>query len=141
MIEEIFKFKYILIPAALWLGIQLFKVIYEFFETKKWDWSRIIGSGGMPSSHSAVVSCLATMVGRNEGVTTTNFAISLIFALVVMHDAAGIRRNVGKQAKIINSILMDNEKTGAMKLQEMTGHTPFQVLVGALIGVVVGLIF
>ena len=135
------EYKYLLVPSMVWLGVQLFKVIYKYYETKKWDWSRLFGNGGMPSAHSAVVTCLATMIGKYEGITTPEFAISLFLSLVVMNDAAGLRKNVGRQAKVLNAILTNNNKSGAEKLQEMTGHTPIQVLVGATIGIVIGLIF
>ena len=139
--EAISDYKYILIPSIVWLGVQLFKVIYLYYETKKWDWTRLFGNGGMPSAHTAVVTCLATMIGKNEGLTTPEFAISLFLSLVVMNDAAGLRKNVGRQAKVLNAILTDNNKTGAKKLQEMTGHTPIQVLVGATIGILIGSLF
>ena len=84
--------KYIYIPFSLWLGIQLFKVIWDLVTTKKFNFKRILGAGGMPSSHAAVVTSLATLIGKNEGVDTPLFAISIIFAFVVMYDAAGVRR-------------------------------------------------
>lgn len=141
MLEEILEYKFIFVPILVWFGIQFFKVIYLYFETKKWNWSRIWGAGGMPSSHTAVVTCLATMVGKNAGINSMIFAVSAFFAFIVMYDAAGVRRVVGKQSKIINNILMDSKKSGAEKLQEMTGHTPFQVAAGALIGISIGLFF
>lgn len=137
--EELQKYKYIIIPAIVWGGIQLFKGFYNFFETGKWDWKRFLGLGGMPSSHSAVVMCLTILVAKNEGIETSNFATTLFFAIVVMTDAIGVRRTVGKQSKVLNEILKDNSKSGFEKLQEMTGHTPFQVLIGALIGIIVGI--
>ncbi len=97
----------------------------------------------MPSSHSAVVTSLATMVGKAYGIDSAIFAVSLIFAFVVMYDAAGIRRAAGKQAKILNKIVETPGLTGvevSEKLVEVLGHTPIQVLVGAMIGVVVGII-
>lgn len=97
----------------------------------------------MPSSHSAVVTSLATMIGKAYGIDSAVFAISLIFAFVVMYDAAGIRRAAGKQAKILNKIVATPGLTGvevSEKLVEVLGHTPVQVLVGAMIGVVVGII-
>lgn len=97
----------------------------------------------MPSSHSAVVTSLATMVGKAYGIDSAIFAVSLIFAFVVMYDAAGIRRAAGKQAKILNKIVETPGLTGvevSEKLVEVLGHTPIQVLVGAMIGVVVGMI-
>ena len=136
--------KYIYIPFFLWFGIQLFKLIYDLITTKKFNFKRIMGAGGMPSSHSAVVVSLATMVGKNEGVGTPIFAISLILAFVVMYDAAGVRRAAGKQAKMLNKIIETPGLTGvevSEKLVEVLGHTPIQVFVGALIGLIAGLIF
>ena len=135
--------KYIYIPALMWFGIQLFKVIYDLVTTKKFNFKRIMGAGGMPSSYSAVVTSLATLIGKNEGVNSPIFALSLIFAFVVMYDAAGVRRAAGKQAKILNKIIetpgLTNQEVSE-KLVEVLGHTPTQVFVGALIGVVAGLI-
>ncbi len=133
-------YKFLIVPIVMWLGIQLFKVIYDFNKTKKWNFRRIWGAGGMPSSHSAVVVSLATLMGKYEGVNSSLFAISAVLALVVMYDAAGVRRAVGKQAHILNDILMNQETTGVEKLQEMTGHTPFQVLAGAILGFIAGVI-
>ena len=141
MMENIMPYRFIIIPTCLWLGIQIFKVVYTYFETKKWDFTRFWGAGGMPSSHSAVVSCMATLIGKSEGITSPIFALSVVMAFIIMYDAAGVRRAVGKQAKVLNDIIMDKNLTNAEKLQEMTGHTPFQVSIGALIGVISGLIF
>ena len=135
--------KYIYIPFSLWLGIQLFKVIWDLVTTKKFNFKRILGAGGMPSSHAAVVTSLATLIGKNEGVNTPLFALSVIFAFVVMYDAAGVRRAAGKQAKLLNKII---ETPGLKmeevqeKLVEVLGHTPTQVIVGAIIGIIAGLI-
>lgn len=135
--------KYIYIPALMWFGIQLFKVIYDLVTTKKFNFKRIMGAGGMPSSHSAVVTSLATLIGKNEGVDSPIFALSLIFAFVVMYDAAGVRRAAGKQAKILNKIIetpgLTNQEVSE-KLVEVLGHTPIQVFVGALIGIIAGVI-
>ncbi len=141
IINNIIQFKYILVPLTLWFSIQLFKVIYEYCETKKWNWDRLMGAGGMPSSHSAIVVCLAIMIGKNEGFQSPIFALSGIFALITMYDAAGVRRAVGKQAMILNDIIRNQKLTSAEKLQEMTGHTPVQVIAGAILGVITGVIF
>ena len=133
--------KYNYIPFSLWLGIQLFKVIWDLVTTKKFNFKRILGAGGMPSSHAAVVTSLATLIGKNEGVDTPLFAISIIFAFVVMYDAAGVRRAAGKQAKLLNKIIeTPGLKMGEVqeKLVEVLGHTPIQVIVGAIIGIVAG---
>ena len=141
---EIFTNKYIYIPFILWFGIQLFKLIWDLIKEKKFNFKRILGAGGMPSSHSAVVTCLATMIGRSQGIDSPIFALSLIFAFVVMYDAAGVRRAAGKQAKLLNKIVntpgLSNVEVSE-KLVEVLGHTPVQVLVGAAIGIIVGFIF
>ena len=140
---EIIHNKYIYVPFFLWLGIQSFKVLYDLVKTKKFNFKRIFGAGGMPSSHTATVVSLATLIGRNEGFDSPIFALSFIFALVVMYDAAGVRRAAGKQAKILNKITQTPGMTNLEKqekLVELLGHTPKQVFVGAIIGIVVGAI-
>lgn len=135
--------KYIYIPILLWFLIQLFKLIYDLVTTKKFNFKRILGAGGMPSSHSAVVVSLATLIGKYEGVNTAIFAVSLVFAAVVMYDACGVRRAAGRQAALLNKIIETPGLTGVQvreRLVEALGHTPVQVFVGALIGLVVGLI-
>ena len=136
--------KYVYIPFLLWFGIQLFKVIYDLVTTHKFNFKRILGAGGMPSSHSAVVVGLATLIGKDVGVGSPMFALSLVLAFVVMYDAAGVRRAAGKQAKLLNKIIETPGLTSvevSEKLVEVLGHTPKQVLVGALIGLIAGLIF
>lgn len=135
--------KYLYIPILVWLGIQSFKVIWDLVATKKFNFKRILGAGGMPSSHSAVVICLATMIGKTEGFDSTIFALALIFAIVVMYDAAGIRRAAGKQASLLNKIINTPGLSTLQvqeKLVEVLGHTPTQVFVGALIGIIVGIL-
>lgn len=135
--------KYIYVPIILWFCIQLFKLIYDLCTTKKFNFKRILGAGGMPSSHSAVVTSLATLIGKNMGVDSPIFAIALIFAFVVMYDACGVRRAAGKQAKVLNDIVNTPGLSNIQvqeKLQEALGHTPVQVFVGALIGIIAGLV-
>lgn len=135
--------KYIYVPFFLWFGIQLFKLIYDLCTTKKFNFKRIMGAGGMPSSHSAVVAGIATLIGKYEGVGTPIFALALIVAFVVMYDACGIRRAAGKQAVLLNKLIETPGLTGMQvseRLVEVLGHTPVQVFVGALIGVIAGLI-
>ncbi len=141
---NITDFKYLYVPILMWIGIQTFKVIYDLVTTKKFNFKRILGAGGMPSSHSAVVTSLATLVGKNEGITSPIFAVAIIFAFVVMYDAAGVRRAAGKQAKLLNKLVETPGLSGVQvgeKLVEVLGHTPTQVIVGAAIGVIAGLIF
>ena len=130
--------KFIYVPLLTWFGIQLFKVIWDLVTTKKFNFKRILGAGGMPSSHSAVVVSLATLIGREHGLDSS------IFALIVMYDAAGVRRAAGKQAKLLNKLIETPGLSGVQvseKLVEVLGHTPFQVFVGAIIGIIVGCIF
>lgn len=141
ILTEVVTNKYLYIPFLLWFCIQTFKVIYDLCTTKKFNFKRIMGAGGMPSSHSAVVCALAVLVGKAEGFTTPIFAMATVFAMVVMYDAAGIRRAAGKQAKLLNKIVdTPGLKFGEVqeRLVEVLGHTPTQVLVGALIGIFAG---
>ena len=141
---KFFTNKYIILPFLTWFAIQTFKVLYDLVKTKKFNFKRIMGAGGMPSSHTAVVVSLTTLIGKNSGVDSSEFALSLIFSFVVMYDAAGVRRAAGKQAKLLNKITQTPGLTGLEvqeKLVEVLGHTPIQVFVGAIIGIIVGLIF
>ena len=136
--------KYVYVPIILWTCIQTYKVIHDLVTTKKFNFKRILGAGGMPSSHSAVVTSIATLIGKYQGVDSAIFGLALMFALVVMYDACGVRRAAGKQAKVLNEIVNTPGLTGVEiqgKLQEALGHTPVQVFVGALIGIIAGLIF
>ena len=135
--------KYIYVPIILWLCIQTYKIIHDLVTTKKFNFKRIFGAGGMPSSHSAVVTSIATLIGKNQGVDSAIFGLALMFAFVVMYDACGVRRAAGKQAKVLNEIVNTPGLTGVEiqgKLQEALGHTPVQVFVGAAIGIIAGLI-
>lgn len=141
---EIISNKYIYLSFAVWFFIQLSKVIADLVKTKKFNFKRILGAGGMPSSHSAVVCCLTALIGKEYGFGSGIFGLSVVFAFVVMYDAAGIRRAAGKQAKLLNKIIDTPGLTTVQvqeKLVEVLGHTPTQVLVGALIGFAVGAIF
>lgn len=136
--------KFVYIPFLVWFSIQLFKVIWDLVTTKKFNFKRIMGAGGMPSSHSAVVITLAVMIGKSQGFDSPIFALALIFSFVVMYDAAGIRRAAGKQAKMLNQLIETPGLSGVQvseRLVEVLGHTPMQVVVGALIGLIVGLLF
>ena len=135
--------KYIYVPVLLWFAIQLFKLLYDLVKTRKFNFKRILGAGGMPSSHSAVVTSLATLIGKYEGVNTAIFAVSFVMAFVVMYDACGVRRAAGKQAALLNKLVETPGLTGIQvseKLVEVLGHTPIQVIVGALIGLIAGLL-
>ena len=135
--------KCIYVPLLLWLCIQTFKVICDLIKTKQFNFKRIMGAGGMPSSHSAVVTSLATLIGRSCGFNSEMFALATIFAVVVMYDAAGVRRAAGKQARLLNKIVNTPGLTNVQvkeKLTEVLGHSPKEVFVGAVIGIIAGLI-
>ena len=108
-INEILNNKCIWVPFLLWFTIQTFKVIVDLIKNRKLNVKRIMGAGGMPSSHSAIVCSLATCIGKEYGLDSGIFAFSVIMAFVVMYDAAGVRRAAGRQARILNKIL---ETTG-----------------------------
>ena len=133
--------------AALSWGLaQVVKTIIHLIVTKKFVAERLIGSGGMPSCHSATVCALTTSIIINEGIHSPLFAMSAILAIIVMYDARGVRRETGIQATVINEIIEIVEKLGAdvsydEKLQEFIGHTPLQVLVGAIFGIFVALVY
>ncbi len=132
-----------------WVTAQVLKTIINFFDTKKWDSERLIGSGGMPSSHSAVVCALVMKTSEVCGFSSPEFALAVAFAAIVMYDAMGVRRAAGEQAKLLNKIaeewfeqIKNKESINIedKKLKELLGHTPLEVLGGALVGIIVGMI-
>lgn len=138
------QYRYLIVPFVTWLCVQTFKVLWELATTKKLNFKRIIGAGGMPSSHTAIVVSITTMVGRSQGIDSVIFAVSLIFSLVVMYDACGVRRQAGKQARILNDIVNTPGLSTVQvreKLVEALGHTPLQVIVGAIVGFAAGMLF
>lgn len=142
--SEIISNKCVVVPFCLWILIQIFKFLYECIVNKRIDFRRLFGAGGMPSAHSAVVCSEATLIGKALGFGSPEFAIALALAGVVMYDASGVRRAAGKQARILNKIIETPGLTKVEvneKLVEALGHTPFQVLVGAIIGIIAGMIF
>ena len=126
-----------------WFIAQGLKIIAKYFRIKKIDFSRMVGSGGMPSSHSALVTSLTTAIAITEGLDSSMFALSFGFAAIVMYDASGVRLAVGVQARILNQILQDaqNHKFKAEKLKELIGHTPIQVYAGGILGVIIALVY
>src|SRR5207245_8379248 len=126
-----------------WAVAQISKTIYELIRQRKLVVSRLVSSGGMPSSHSALVTGLATATGRVAGIDSGAFAIAVVLASIVMYDAAGVRRAVSIQARILNQMIdeaFQGKPFAEKRLRELIGHTPIQVLVGGLLGVGVGLI-
>ena len=138
------QYRYLIVPFVTSFCVQTFKVLWELATTKKFNFKRIIGAGGMPSSHTAIVVSITTMVGRSQGINSVIFAVSLIFSLVVMYDACGVRRQAGKQARILNDIVNTPGLSTVQvreKLVEALGHTPLQVIIGAIVGFTAGMLF
>ena len=129
----------IFVSAALgWLIAQVLKTLIYLIINKRFVAERMVGGGGMPSSHSATVCALATAAGMKYGGGSFEFAISAMFAIVVMYDAMGVRRETGIQAKVLNEMMdlltnMGKEMSAEDRLKELVGHTPLQVLMGALL--------
>jgi uncharacterized protein len=127
-----------------WLVAQALKVFLYSIHERRFNFRYLTTMGGMPSSHSATVAGLATAVGLREGIRSTSFAIALAFALVVMYDAAGVRRAAMTQARILNQIideLFQGHPISETRLRELLGHTPFEVLVGAILGIIISVFY
>ena len=127
-----------------WAVAQIIKTIINFAFTKSFNAERLVGSGGMPSSHSATVCALSTSTFILYGPASFQFAISAVLSIIVMYDAIGVRREAGVQAALLNKIVdvfadLDGFPTTESKLKELVGHTPIQVLAGAILGIVVAL--
>lgn len=130
--------------AISWIAAQILKTLIHMGFTKEFVAERLVGSGGMPSSHSSTVCALATATGILYGPSSFEFAVSAIFAIVVMYDAIGVRRETGIQAKVLNEMIelfshMGKGMNAQEKLKEFVGHTPLQVLAGAILGIVIAL--
>lgn len=130
------------LAVLAWFAAQLLKVLINLAVHKSFDLKLMVSSGGMPSSHSALVCACAMAVARTEGVSSSIFAVAAVLALVVMYDACNVRRAAGEQAKVLNYIVEHWEKMSpAMvgeELKELLGHTPLQVFMGALLGLIIG---
>jgi len=132
------------VSLLAWFIAQSLKVLLTIIFMKKLDIRRFVGSGGMPSSHSALVVSMAVSIGSVEGYNSTAFALAVAVAMVVMYDAAGVRRAAGKQAAVLNEIiaaLQAHRGIPEEKLKELIGHTPVEVIAGALLGILVSKMF
>ena len=132
----------VLQTAALsWFVAQVIKIILTLIKERKFDFTRLFGSGGMPSSHASFTVSLAIAIGYETSFSSIEFAIAMAFSLVVMYDATGIRQSAGEQAAILNRIVetigKENFSDTGKKLKELLGHTPFQVFAGAILGFVI----
>lgn len=126
-----------------WLIAQAIKTLLTLRKERKFNLGHLVASGGMPSSHSALVTGLATAVARIDGLNSSVFALSAVFAGVVMYDASGVRLAVSRQARILNMMLDDIFHERGLReerLRELIGHTPIQVIIGAFIGIAMGIL-
>ncbi len=138
--DQIIRNKILLTTLSAWIIAQVLKVCIGVFRQKKFDFRWLIGTGGMPSSHASGAACLAAAVGLKCGFDSVDFALAVSFALVVMFDAQGVRRATGKQARILNKITEDiywQSKFNENRLRELIGHTPIEVIAGALLGITI----
>lgn len=143
-LSEILLFNPILLAAlSAWAIAQVSKVFIEYYTLRRWNWALVFEAGGMPSSHSAMVSATALSIGLQIGFDTAIFAISAMLAMIVIYDATGVRRESGKQAVIINSIIDELTKgkiPEQSKLKEMLGHTPGEAFSGMALGLTIALL-
>ncbi len=145
MIHRLFFNNYLLmLPIVGFLSAQVLKTIIDLLINRKFSPERLLGSGGMPSSHAALVCSLFVGTAKKFGMSSPFFAITFVLAVIVMYDAMGVRLETGKQAKLLNRIIEDlreenHEWSSEKKLKELVGHTPLQVLSGALLGVLLAI--
>ncbi len=140
--EGIITNKAIFLPIFSWFLAQFIKFIHFYLQHHKVDFRKFVASGGMPSSHSAISVCLATVLGIENGFNSGIFAIGVILAFIVMSDATGVRRAAGKQAEVLNKLVYHSAEIKLEKeLKVLLGHTPVQVIAGAALGMMVGILF
>lgn len=139
-LSHIFNNHILVVAVAACLLAQGSKLVIRGIQFKKLDFRALVETGGMPSAHSALVTALATGVGRTIGWESIEFAIASVFAVIVMYDATGVRQAAGKQARLLNQIVdelfQENGEFNEERLKELLGHTPFQVIVGAVLGAI-----
>ena len=142
VILEILGNRVIQAAALAWAVAQALKVMLTLAISRRFDKSRVLGSGGMPSSHSAMACAMLMTIGFREGFSSSIFALAFCFSGVVMYDAAGVRRSTGKNAAVINQLMDMLSGNGytfdEKRLKELVGHTPIQVMAGALLGIFIG---
>ena len=140
ILYQVITNRVLVIPFCAWSVAQLIKLFFGLVREKRLDLRYLVSSGGMPSAHSATVCALATAVGMTQGLNSVAFAITAILAAVVMYDAAGVQRAAGRQAAVLNRLIREllvKRPKGMLEhdLRELIGHTPFQVIVGAILGI------
>ena len=142
MLNDLIHNQVVIAAVLAWMIGQFLKFPLEYLLNKQWNWGIIFSSGGLPSSHSSLVTAVTLTIGLQEGFGSAVFALSAAIAMVVIYDAAGVRRQAGIHAERINQIMSKFFESGQLpekELKEMLGHTPFEVLAGILLGVIISL--
>jgi len=142
MFYDIFTNRFLVIPIVAWAIAQILKMLVALFQGKGFDFRYLVSSGGMPSSHSAIVTALATTIGILQGFASVEFGIAVILASIVLYDSAGVRQSVGQQSIVLNRIVREIRLRQPITkleadLRELIGHTPFQVVIGGLLGIII----
>ncbi|MGI5957965.1 MAG: divergent PAP2 family protein [Massiliimalia sp.] len=145
-IQQLASNRVLLLAISAWLVAQILKTLLTLFSTRRFHWERMVGAGGMPSAHSASVCALATGISRTAGLGSPLFAMAFLFAIIVMYDAMGVRRAAGEHAKALNRFVLEDEVSRkelepVLPLKESLGHTPLEVTAGALLGILIGILF
>jgi acid phosphatase family membrane protein YuiD len=144
-LEKVVSNNIINLAVLSWFSAQALKVVVALLMHKKWDFKRFSESGGMPSSHSSTVCSITTFIMLSQGYRSLEFGLAFVFSMIVMYDAAGVRRAAGEQAKILNRIVKDFNKTNpkqlTKELKELLGHTKTEVFVGGLIGIIIAVVY
>lgn len=141
-LEDIINNRAITLPFFSWFLAQLIKFVQYFIQHHKIDFKKFVSSGGMPSSHTASTVCLTTVIGIQYGFDSGFFAVATVLTFIVMADATGVRRAAGKQAEVLNRLVYSSKEIKLDKeLKVLLGHTPVQVILGAALGILVGVIF
>lgn len=139
----LFSNKCLVAAAAAWLLAQIIKLPLEYVLHHEWNWQLLISAGGMPSSHSALVTGTAVSIGITQGFDSPFFAVAIVLALIVIYDATGVRRHAGDQARVLN-LMIDELFTGhplaEKELKEVLGHTPREVVAGIALGIIVSIL-
>lgn len=141
--QEIFSNRILIAGALAWLSAQVLKTLIFGLTNHRLVWSRLVGDGGMPSGHSATVTAVALSIGLEGGFGTPLFALACFVAIIVMHDAMGVRRETGKQSEVLNhlaAVVYNKELSPEEKLKEFIGHSPLQVFFGFLLGILVAIL-
>ena len=143
MLAELLQNRVLIAAVAAWLAGQLLKFPLEYILNKRWNWGIMFSSGGLPSSHSALVTAVALSIGFQDGFDTSIFALAVAIGMIVIYDAVGVRRQAGIHAERINEIMknfIESRRFPEEDLKEMLGHTPFEVITGMILGVLISLV-